>query len=69
MYYYLIQDGYEAGNGSYSYELPASQTSDVTDMRLGSNIGIPGYWVMKINKGSVKLPPGEVELELMFIST
>ena len=69
MSYYLLQVGYEAGNGSYSYELPASQTSDVTDMRFGSNIGMPGYWVMKIEEGSVKLPPGEVELELMFISS
>ena len=43
--------GFAAGDRINYYTIPGSQTSNITNLTITSNVGIPGTWIFTVGQG------------------
>ena len=48
---HIVLAGFNAGDRINSYTILGSQTSNITNLTITSNVGIPGTWIFKVGQG------------------
>ena len=60
--------GFDAGDGINFYAVPGSQTSNISDIGLDSNVGETGQWMFRLASATVIIPGINLAFTLILLS-
>ena len=62
------QVGFDAGDGINFYAVPGSQTLNISDIGLDSNVGKAGQWMFRLDSTTVIIPGINLAFTLSLLS-